>query len=87
MTEGKSKISIGQKVLIMVGIVSFSTLVLPFLLFVLFAILSKLMPSNGFITTFTTMLIFNVQGVILGFTFGLILAIIVIHRIEKSLNK
>ena len=87
MIENKTKISIGQKLLIMVGIVSFSTLLLPFLLFVLFAILSKLMPSNGFITTFTTMLIFNVHGVILVFIFGLILSIIVIRRIEKSLNK
>jgi len=91
MTENKTKISMGQKLLIMVWCVLVSVVIvgmsLLLLSLVLFLILDKLMPGNGTVSTLG-MVVPLIWAPILGIIFGIIIGIIVaISKIKKYENK
>lgn len=91
MTENKTKISMGQKLLIMFGFVFLGVAIggvsLTLLSLVLFLILDKLMPGNGTVYTLGVVVPL-IWAPILGIIFGVIIGIIVaISKIKKYENK
>ena len=91
MTENRTKISMGQKLLIMVWCVLVSVVIvgisLLLLSLVLFLILDKLMPGNGTVSTLG-IVVPLIWAPILGIIFGTIIGIMVaVSKIKKYENK